>query len=204
LDIEAFINSYKKAHTTMQPVSYKNIRTTKPDGRYIFTSGRLIPQIENGLFSGMICTMWDTTTSNILRNLFISALDFSPDGIGIIQQTKPGEMPSIYYMNRRFRDIFDLHNVNPVTYPFKDLLNRMKDMMKNGDTWLKHTEKIIHNNNDSSSFIIEHINSIQYKCMESPLIDDSGFTWGRICMVKELDPKMKSKKTLRKKKAGKK
>jgi PAS domain-containing protein len=177
LDIFSFTDMYDKAFKKLEPVSYKNIRTIMPDGNPIYISGWMIPKIKDGEFEGMICTLWDTTTSNILRNLFTSAFDFSPNGLGIIQQTKPGEMPSIYYMNKRFREIFDLHDVDPPSYPFKEVLNRMKDKMKNGDAWLEDSQANINNNNAGSNFIIDHVNSIQYECKAEPLIDDEGYSW---------------------------
>jgi hypothetical protein len=48
------------------------------------------------------------------------------------------------------------------------------------------------------------VNGIQYDCIAEPLIGDDGHSWGRICMVKELGPQKKRKKTTRKKKTGKK
>ena len=204
LDIDSFVVIYEKAHKTLQPISYKNIRTTMPDGKYLYISGWLVPQIRDNAFDGMVCTMWDTTTSNILRNLLTLSLDFAPDGIGIIQQTKPDEMPSIYYMNKRFREIFDLFDVTPPVYSFKKVLERMKDMMVNGDAWMKYSLDNININKAASSFVVEHVNGNQYECSAEPLIGDDGHSWGRICLVKELGPKKKSKKTTRKKKTGKK
>jgi PAS domain S-box-containing protein len=137
LEIDSFVEIYNETNKTLQPTSYRSIQTTMPDGRYMYISGWMIPQVKDGAFDGMICTMWDTTTSYILRNLFTLSFDFSPDGIGIIQQTKPGELPAIYSMNKRFKEIFDLHEIDPSVYSFKKILKRMADKMKNGETWLK-------------------------------------------------------------------
>ena len=106
---------------------------------------------------------------------------------------------------KRFREIFDLHDVNPPAYPFKEVLNRMSDKMKNGDAWLEYSQDNINHNNDSSKLVIDHVNGIQYECTAEPLIDDDGHSWGRICMVMEIGgPQKKRKKTTEKKKTGKK
>jgi PAS domain-containing protein len=191
LQITSFIKIYDEAYKTLQPKSYKNIRTNMPDGNYLYISGWMIPQIKDAQFHGMICTLWDTTTSNILRNLFTLSFDFSPDGIGIFQQIKPGEMPSIYYINKKFREIFDLFDVDPPGYPFKKVLDRMKNRMTNGDAWLEYSLKNISSNRPSSSFAIEHINGKKYECRTESLIDAKGYSWGRICMIMKLGKKEK-------------
>ncbi len=201
LDISSFKDVYDKAVTKLEPISYKNIRTVIPDGHPIYISGEMIPKIKNDEFDGMICTLLDTTSSNILRNLFTLAYDFSPAGIGIIQQTKPGEMPSTYYMNKRFRQIFDLHDVDPPSYPFEKIQERMADRMKNGDAWLEFSKDNINNNRTGSIFVIDHVDGTQYECQAEPLNDDDGYSWGRICIVMQLGKKRK--KTGKKKKGTK-
>ena len=203
LDISSFRDKYDEAFTKLAPVSYKNIRTMMPGGELIYISGWIIPKIKDGEFDGMICTLWDTTTSTILRNLFTLSYDFSPIGIGIIQQTKPDEMPSIYYMNKRFRQIFDLHDVDPPSYPFKKVQKRMANKMKNGDAWLEFSRDNINNNRAGSKYVIDHVDSTRYECMAEPLIDDDGYSWGRILMVFELGPQKGTKKA-KSKKTGKK
>ena len=198
LDISSFRDKYEETFKKLAPLSYKNIRTVMPQEKQIFISGWMIPKIKDGEFDGMICTLWDTTTSTILRNLFTLSFDFAEHGIGIIQQIKPGEMPSIYYMNKRFRQIFDLHDVDPPSYPFEKIRERMADKLKNGDAWLAFSKDDIDNNRAGATFVIDHVDGTRYECQAEPLIDDDGYSWGRICIVKELGKKRK--KTGKKKK----
>jgi len=189
LVISSFKDKYEEAFKKLEPVSYKNLQTVMPQGKPIFISGWMIPKIKDGEFDGMICTLWDTTSSTILRNLFTLSYDFLPIGFGIIQQTKPGEMPPIYYMNKRFRQIFDLHDVDPTSYPFEKVQERMTSKMKNGDAWLAYIKDNIDNNRSGSKFVIDHVDGARYECLAEPLIDDDGYSWGRICMVMELGKK---------------
>ena len=100
-------------------------------------------------------------------------------------------MPSSYYMNKQLREICDRHDIDPPSYPFKKVLYRMKDKMKNGDDWLAYSLKNIYSDTSGSKFIIEHVDGCQYECMAEPLIDDAGHSWGRMCMVTKLRKKRK-------------
>ncbi len=198
LDISSFKDKYDKAFTKLEPLSYNNIRTMMPAGHPLYISGWMVPQVKDGAFDGMICTLWDTTSSTILRNLFTLSFDFVEYGIGIVQQTKPGEKPFIYYMNKQFRKIFDLQDVDPPSYPFGKVLERMANRIKNGDAWLAFSKDNIVNNRVGSKLVIDHVDGTRYESHAEPLNDDDGYAWGRILMVKELAKKRK--KTGKKKK----
>jgi hypothetical protein len=98
---------------------------------------------KNGLFDGMICTIYDTTTSHILRKLLINTLNFCDHAIGIVQQTSPGEYPKVYFKNNKFSKIFDLDDIDPSKVPFSETLKLMASRMKNGKKWLEHVKKSI-------------------------------------------------------------
>ena len=100
-------------------------------------------------------------------------------------------MPSIYYMNKRFRQIFDLHDIDPTSFPFEKTQERMTKKILNGDAWLKFSMDKINNSGPGSKFIIDHVDGARYECLAEPLIDDDGYSWGGICVVKELGKKKK-------------
>jgi transcriptional regulator with XRE-family HTH domain len=153
LDISCFREKYEEAYKTLEPLSYKNIQTEMPGERTIYISGWMIPQVKDSKFDGMICTLWDTTTSHILRNLLTLSFDYTPYGIGIVQQTKPGESPSIYYMNKEMKKIFGMEDIDPSIVPFAEILEGMKNKMANGDEFLKFSLENIKLNRPGTKFV---------------------------------------------------
>jgi len=52
---------YRKARDTLQPVSFEGIPVVTPAGRTTYQSGSLVPQVMDGRYDGMICTIHDVT-----------------------------------------------------------------------------------------------------------------------------------------------
>ncbi|MGV8079774.1 MAG: PAS domain S-box protein [Syntrophales bacterium] len=52
---------YLEARETLQPVSFDGIPVVTPAGRTTYQSGSLIPQVRDGRYDGMICTIHDVT-----------------------------------------------------------------------------------------------------------------------------------------------
>jgi transcriptional regulator with XRE-family HTH domain len=194
LDISEFTKIYNEAFEQLKPLSYKNIRTIMPNGATLFISGWFTPILKENLFDGMICSIYDTTTSHILRNLLIQTLDFSSHGIGIVQQFNPGEQPKVYFSNKQFNKIFGLQKINPPDVLFSDTVELMIHSMKNGEKWFDFIKNSINKNAANRRFIIEMKNGKKFEWIGNPLIDDDGMHWGRIATVEEITQKSKKKK----------
>jgi transcriptional regulator with XRE-family HTH domain len=194
LDISTFREKYQEAVEQRQLVTFRNIKTKMPDGDGLFISGSLIPLLKEGLLDGMICTIYNTTTSHILRKLLINTLNFSDHAIGVVQQTAPGKFPKVYFKNNKFSKIFGLDDIDPSEVPFPEALKIMVSRMKNGKKWLDHVKKAISSNYADVQYTITMKNNKKYNWVSNPLIDD-GSQWGRIVIVKEIkNTKKKIKK----------
>jgi hypothetical protein len=195
LDIRTFREMYQETFEQRQLVTYRNIKTRMPDGDTLFISGSLIPLSKDGLFDGMICTIYDTTTSHILRKLLINTLNFCDHGIGIVQQTSPGEYPKVYFKNNKFSKIFGLDDIDPSKVPFSETLKLMASRMKNGKKWLEQVKKSIYSNTADIQLTIIMKNNKKYNWVSNPLVDEDGNQWGRIAIVEEIKkPKKKATK----------
>ena len=60
LDIGTLRDKYHEASEKQQELHFNNIRVQSPNGEIIFFSGSFIPIMQNGLFNGMICTIFDS------------------------------------------------------------------------------------------------------------------------------------------------
>ncbi|MDX1776575.1 MAG: PAS domain-containing protein, partial [Desulfobulbales bacterium] len=195
LDISEFTGIYNNAFEQQQPLSYKNIKTIMPSGATIFMSGWFNPKYKDGRFDGMVCLIYDTTISHLLRNLLVNTLDFSPCAIGVVQQFTEGEQPRIYFLNRQFKEIFGLKKLDPAEFPFHDTVDLMTARMKNGAQWLKFINETIKANTTDAKFIIEMKKGKTLKWVSNPLIDENGVHWGRIATVEEMKKRVGRKKS---------
>jgi len=197
LDISQFGKKYNEAFEQLQVLIYKNIKTKMPNGDCIFISGSFVPLIKDGMFDGMLCTIYDSTTSYILRKLLINTMDFCShdSGIGVVQLTDPGAQPKVYFKNKQFSKIFGLNDIDPSSTPFQDTLNLMASRMKNSRKWLDFVKKTISKPSAVSNTTITLKNNKKYDWTSNPLIDADGNQWGRIVIVKEIKQKTKKKNT---------
>jgi transcriptional regulator with XRE-family HTH domain len=193
LNISSFREKYNESFERLEPVAFKNIRTKIPAGDTIFISGSFIPRLKNGEFDGMICSVYETTISHILRNLLIQTLDFSSNAIGIVQQIGAGEEPKIYFLNKQFKNIFGLQELDPSEVPFPDTVNLVASRIKNGKQWIDFINKSITSNTTDAKFIIEMKKGQKYEWVSNLLIDDDRTHWGRIATVKEIHQGRKKK-----------
>lgn len=194
LDIKSFTLKYDEAFKQGQVLLYKNIKTKMPNGGCVFISGSLTPLLKEGRFDGMICSVYDTSASHILRNLLLQTLNLSPYAIGIVQQTSPGEMPKIYYMNKKFRKVFGLKDLDPSETPFSEAHEKVAAKIKNSKQWLDFIYSSINTGKTDQQFAITLKNNKKYYWISNPLSDEKGNHWGRIATVKEIPKKTGRKK----------
>jgi len=193
LNIGDIKHKYQEAFEKQKDIRYKNERVQRPNGVITFFSGSFIPMMQNGLFKGMLCTIYDTSTSYILKKLLINTLDFTAQGVGIgvAQQTSPGEVPQVYFINKKFRQIFNIQDIDTAKISFADINKIMSDQVKNSTAWLKKVKEDIKKNLKNGRIIITMKNNKKYEWLSNPLIDDLGYQWGRIVNVKEIKNKKK-------------
>ena len=190
LDISAFVERYNEAFKQRQSLSFRNIRTKMPNGEVLYISGWFTPIFKDGAYDGMICSVYDTTNSHILRKLLINTMNFSSHAIGVAQHFSPGQDPKVYYMNKKFSKIFGLEGIDPTTTPFAEVHRIMAANMKNSKKWLDHVKKSIASKTDTK-ITITMKNNKKYQWGGNPLIDDEGRYWGRIAIVDEIPQKGK-------------
>ena len=145
----------------------------------------------------MICSIYDSTTSHILRKLLINTMDFCShdNGIGVVQMTDPGAQPKVYFKNKQFSKIFGLDDIDPSITPFQDTVKLMASRMKNSKKWLDFVQKTITTTSADLKTTISLKNNKKYDWTSNPLIDVDGNQWGRIVIVKEIKQKTKKKNT---------
>lgn len=186
LDISLFREKYHEAFEQRQLVSYKNIQTQMPKGDIIFISGSFIPLYKKGVFDGMICTINDSTSSHILKNLLTQTIDYCSNGIGVVKQINPSPHPKIYFMNKMFREIFGIQDIDPAQVSFAETNKRIAAGIKNGKKWLDHIKGALSADYHNVETTITMKNNKKYKWVSNPLIDDQGNHWGRIAIVSEI------------------
>ncbi len=186
LNIKTFTRKYREAFEQGHSVFYKNIKTKMPDNECVFISGSFTPMFKEEKFDGMICSIYDTTTSHILRNLLIETLNFSSCAIGVVQQSSPGEQPKVYYMNKQFRQIFGLSDFDPSEMPFAEAHKLVAVAIKDSNKWLDFINKSISTNKVDQRITLTLKNNKKYEWISNPLIDDNGNHWGRIAKVDEI------------------
>jgi len=197
LDISSFREKYHVAFEQRQTLIYKNIKTKMPNGNILFISGSLVPQIKDDEFDGMICTIYDSTTSYILRKLLINTLDFCAQskGIGVVQQISSGDEPKVYFKNKQFSEIFGIEDIEPSKVSFVDTVKLMASRMKNSKKWLEHVKKAVTTDAVDLKITITLKNNKKYKWTSYPLIDEDANQWGRIVIVEEIKQKSKKENT---------
>jgi PAS domain S-box-containing protein len=193
LNIGDLKHKYHLAFEKQKNIHYKNERVERPNGEITFFSGAFIPILQNGLFNGMLCTIYDTSSSYILKKLLTNTLDFTAQdiGIGVAQQTSPGQVPQVYFINKKFRHIFNIQDIDTSKVSFPDINKIMSIQVKNSTAWLKKVKEDIKKNLKNGRIIITMKNNKKYEWLSNPLIDDSGYQWGRIVKVKEIKNKQK-------------
>jgi len=194
LDIGALKDKYQEAFERQKALRYKNIRVQRPNGEITFFSGSFIPMKHNGLFSGMLCTIYDTSSSYVLKKLLLSTLNFTAHdiGIGVAQLTSPGQIPKVYFINKKFRQIFKVKDVEASKVTFPEINKIMSAQVKNSQQWLKKVDGGIQKKLINGPIIITMKNNKKYEWHSNPLIDESGYQWGCIFLVEEV--KQKSEK----------
>jgi PAS domain S-box-containing protein len=197
LDISPLRDKYHEAVEKQQKLHFKNIRVQSPNGEIIFFSGALIPIMQNGLFNGILCTISDSSSSHILRKLLTNSLDYTAHdiGIGVVQQIRPGQIPKVYFMNNKFRHIFKIKDIDTSKLSFPEINKLISTQIKNSREWLKIVEEGIKKNIRDGRLIITMKNNKKYEWLSNPLIDESGYQWGRIVIIEEIKQKTKKKNT---------
>lgn len=185
LNIYAFTQKYLEACEQLSPLYFENIKVTTNLGESHYNSGWLIPMTEDGKFTGMVCTIRDTSHSHALFSLLTETVEVIPDGVILLQQRNATEKPFAVFANKKFREILGLDALYPLTLPFDDLLNFTKKMIKNKEQWQQHVMDTLQNNTVNARFVIEHVNGKSYDLIGNPLTDKHGLHIGRMAVLKE-------------------
>jgi transcriptional regulator with XRE-family HTH domain len=186
LDIGTLRDKYHEAFEKQQKLNFNNISVKSSNGEINFFSGALIPVIQNGFFNGMLCTIFNSSQSHILRKLLFNTLNYITHdiGVGVVQQISPGEQPKVYFKNKQFDEIFGIEDIDPSKVPITDTVKLMASRMKNSKKWLEHVKKTITTNAVDVKTVITMKNNKKYEWHSNPLIDELGYQWGRIILVK--------------------
>jgi len=197
LKLGSLRDKYGEACEKQQVLHYKDSEVQRPNGEKVFFSGAFIPIIKEAQFDGMLCTIFDTSSSHILKNLLKNTLDFIAQdyGIGVVKQNQPGRIPEVYFMNNRFRQVFKLEDVDTYEISFPEIIKLMASQVKNSRQWLKKIDEGLKKNITDGRITITMKDRKKYAWHSKPLIDDAGDQWGRFATVKEVrDTKKKNTK----------
>ena len=185
IDETGFSEMYKEAKETLTPLFYENIRVVTLNGRKAFLSGWMIPNVIEGKYNGMTCTIRDTTRSQELTMLLSITLDNSPYAIGITKQAETGTYGTVYFTNRKMRELFGQEDTDYKNISIQESLDKCERYIRNKKEWRKFLEKHF-TAGTKGSLIIKHTNGRQYRWTSENLLDNEGRPWGRMATVKEV------------------
>jgi PAS domain S-box-containing protein len=187
LKIYPFVRSYNDAFEQQKPIYYENINFSTSRGPSHHISGWLIPLLdEDDNFSGMICTLRDTSDAFATFNLLVETVEHIQDAVVILQQSNPGDIPRAFFANKKFRQIFDLDETDPFTLPFQELVTLIKAKITNKKEWENFIGKAIKDNTLSTTFVFKHINGNKYFAHGKPITDRRGIQVGRMATLKKV------------------
>lgn len=192
IDICEFTQKYKEAAKKLDKTFFRDLVLEVPRENLRYDSGWMIPLIHDDQFDGMICTVWDNTTSYSLSKVLMLTLDHDQRGIGIAVQSKPGAPLEIYFLNKTFKKIFSMPKFDTFASPFDEALLKVKKCLVNSDEWHKFCLANIANGSKARKMTVEHVNGRKYLWESKPLTD-SGKHWGRIVIISEIGGQRDSK-----------
>jgi PAS domain S-box-containing protein len=186
IDSSEFSQKYTKAKKSMKPLFYENIKVVTVDGRKTYLSGWLIPNVTMGEYSGMTCTIRDTTQSQELTMLLTMTLDNSPHAIGISKKREVSKTDgTTYFTNIKMKQLFGQEDTDYKNLSIRASLNKCEKFIRNKKEWRNFLEK--HSRKGTKgSLVIRHTNGKQYKWTSENLLDNDGKPWGRMATVQEL------------------
>jgi transcriptional regulator with XRE-family HTH domain len=186
VEADDFLDKYKQAQKSLQPLFYENILVVTPAGRKAYLSGWLIPQVNesDNTYNGMTCTIRDTMRSQELGMLLKMSLDNSPYAIGIIKQKEQGIYGDTYFTNIKMRRLFGQEDTEPTELTIQESLDRCEKFIINKKEWRQFLQKNF-SKGTKGSLVIKHTNGKQYRWTSENLLDNDGQPWGRMAVVKE-------------------
>ncbi|KPK26168.1 MAG: hypothetical protein AMJ61_09820 [Desulfobacterales bacterium SG8_35_2] len=186
LDAAEFLEKYKDAKESLTPLFYENVQVLTPGERKTYLSGWMIPNVVDGQYNGMTCTIRDTTRSQELTMLLSITLDNSPYAIGISKKrSEGGTHGTTYFTNKKMRQLFGQNATDYKNISIKESLDKCEKFIRNKKTWRKFLEQHAAKGT-KGSLVIRHTNGKQYKWTSENLLDNDGKPWGRMAIVKEV------------------
>jgi len=179
-----FSAKYSEAKESLTPLFYENIHVVTPVGRKAYLSGWMIPKVTEKKFSGMTCTIRDTTMSQELSMLLRITLDNSQYAIGITKHVEPGVYTNTYFTNKKMRKLFAQEETDYKNITITESLAKCEKFIKNKKEWRQFLQKNFKSGR-KGSFTIKHTNGKDYKWTSENLLDNEGKPWGRMAIVTE-------------------
>jgi len=184
-DTVEFLEKYIGAKESLAPLFYENISVVTLGGRKARLSGWMIPNVIDNRYNGMTCTIRDTTRSQELTMLLSITLDNSPYAIGITKQAEPGTYGTVYFTNKKMRELFGQEATDYKNITIRESLDKCEKFIRNKKEWRKFLEKHF-TAGTKGSLVIKHTNGKQYRWTSENLLDNDGKPWGRMATVKEV------------------
>jgi len=185
MDSVEFLKKYKEAKKSLAPLFYENISVVTLSGRKAHLSGWMIPNVIDKRYNGMTCTIRDTTRSQELTMLLSITLDNSPYAIGISKQAEPGTYGTVYFTNKKMRELFGQEDTDYKNIPIGKSLDKCERFIRNKKEWRKFLAKHF-TAGTKGSLDIRHTNGKQYRWTSENLLDNDGKPWGRMATIKEV------------------
>lgn len=186
LHIHPFVQKYQTAFERLEPLYYENILFTTSRGRARYISGWLIPLLdEKEKYHGMICTLRDTSESYATYSLLLESIEHIQDAVVILPQSAPGEVPTAFFANKKFRKIFNFDEIDPFSLPFEKLVEIIKERLTNKDEWEKFIHTAIKENIKTTTFVFELSNGQKYFAHGHPIYNKQNSQIGRMATLRE-------------------
>jgi PAS domain S-box-containing protein len=196
LEMSLLNREYQEALNQLKPVYYEQVPINTTSGQVFYNSGWMIPLLKDNAFDGMICTLRDTTLTQNLSDLLYQSIEQCPEGMWLIQQDTPENVPMAYFANKTFFKIFGLAEISPKpgNVPFLDVVELMKKKIKNAAEWEKKEKDAFASNLNEMKCVIKMKNGEEYQWISKPLVNDNNRHIGRFATVKKMRAKTASKK----------
>ncbi|MDW7771990.1 MAG: PAS domain S-box protein [Desulfobulbaceae bacterium] len=194
LDTGSLNREYRKAVEKLTPVYYEQIPITTNSDQLFYISGWIIPLLKGDAFDGMICTLRDTTITQNLSDLLNQSLEQNQEGILVVQQDSPANVPKAYFANTAFSEIFDLAGLDlkPNRVAFLEFIEIMKRKMKNASQWENLENEAFAGQRDHVQCIIQMNKGGEYQWSSKPLMTDNRLI-GRFATIKKIKTKTAQK-----------
>ena len=180
-----FVDVYKKARETLEPVFYENLPVVSSGARDIVITGWIVPIVKNRVFDGMIITVRDMTRLQHLNQTLLATLEYIPYPVGVALQDHEKAPVTSYHMNKAALKLFGIEPYGLTQEAIRASMQKTAELLENGDEWLAQTARNF-KGVEHSTMVINFKDGRKYTWDSRALRDAEGNYCGRYVTTKEI------------------